>query len=155
MRPQRGFTLVEILIVVVILGIVAAIVLANFSNVTATAKASMLADNLRLMRTQVVVFKGQHRGVPPGYPGLDPAQTPDEAVFAAHITERTNGYGPYMRKMPENPVNDKANVLMIDDGAPLPAAASGQHGWVYQASTLTFKSDAAGTDENGKAYYDY
>jgi general secretion pathway protein G len=155
MKPQRGFTLVEILIVVVILGVVAAIVMANFSNVTATAKASMLADNLRLMRSQIMVFKGQHRGVAPGYAGLDPSKVPDEATFTTHITTRTNGYGPYMRKMPQNPVNDKTGVLMLANGAALPPGPSGQFGWIYQASTLTFKSDALGTDNDGGAYFDY
>ena len=57
MPGKRAFTLVEILIVVVILGILAAIVLPKFSNASAIARASMLADDLRVIRMQVQVYR--------------------------------------------------------------------------------------------------
>ena len=45
----KGFTLVEILIVVVILGILATIVLPQFSNASATARENTLKDELRYL----------------------------------------------------------------------------------------------------------
>ena len=83
---HKAFTLVEILIVVIILGILAAIVIPQFSNATQNARASMLADNLRIMRTQVMVFKAQHNSVSPGYPGGDSSQPPTQTDFVAHQT---------------------------------------------------------------------
>jgi prepilin-type N-terminal cleavage/methylation domain-containing protein len=163
----KAFTLVEILVVVVVLGILAAMVVPKFSNAAATARASMLADDLRIVRTQIEVFAGQHN-VPPGYPNCDPAAAPTEDSFVTYMTKasRITGetaepgtagfpYGPYMRVIPPNPVNALATVQVIPDDGSIPAAADGSHGWIYQPATLTFKADCMGQDESGAAYFDY
>ncbi len=163
-----AFTLVEILIVVIILGILAAIVIPQFSSASQNARVSMLADNLRILRTQIMVFTGQHNAIAPGYPGGNQGQTPTEADFVAHLTQATTQtfdvaapgtsgypYGPYMSRMPENPINGKTSVLIVPDGQPFPVNPSDAYGWVYQANTLLFKSDAAGTDETGRRFFDY
>ena len=79
-KPAAGFTLIEILIVVVILGILATIVIPQFSNASAQASENTLKDDLRYLRTQIVVFKAQHRDVPPGYPGGDPSAATTERL---------------------------------------------------------------------------
>ena len=163
-RP--AFTLVEILIVVIILGILAAIVLPKFSTASATARASMLADDLRSFRTQVAVYEGQHLSRAAGYP--TGGGTPTEADFVAQMTlaSRDDGqtaavgtagfkHGPYMREIPPNPVNGKTSVLVLDDAADLPTAASDQYGWVYQPATMIIKADCVGQDDTGRAYFDY
>ncbi|MCD6304483.1 MAG: type II secretion system protein [Planctomycetes bacterium] len=168
MIRKTGFTLVELLIVVVILGILAGIVLPKFSNATETARANMLRDDLRLMRSQLMVFKAQHAGVSAGYPDCDPHQTPTEATLVAHITMASNlqgqtaepgtpgyHYGPYMRAMPENPINGKRSVRIIGDSQQFPNAPQGTHGWIYQPSTLIFKADCTGSDQSGMPFFDY
>jgi general secretion pathway protein G len=64
MTAQKGFTLVEILIVVIILGILGVMVIPQFTSATQSARSAMLMDDLRVMRTQLEVFKAQHQGVP-------------------------------------------------------------------------------------------
>ena len=168
MKRKMAFTLLELLIVVIILGVLAAIVIPRFSTVTANARATMLMDDLRVMRSQIMIFKAQHNGVAPGYPGCDTGNTPDNDALASHITlvSTANGltaavgtpgfqYGPYMREMPENPINGKKTVLVVADGVDFPAAPSNEFGWVYQPSTLTFRADSGGSDEAGKAYFEY
>ncbi len=163
---NTAFTLVEILIVVLILAILAAIVLPKFSSASATARASMMADDLRIMRTQLQVFKSQHMDVPPGYPGLNPAATPTQAAFEQHMTlsstaagatavAGTAGYpfGPYLRQMPVNPINNLSTLQILTPGD-VPAADN-SHGWLYDPTTMLFKADSPGTDDGGKAYIDY
>jgi len=50
-RDERAFTLVELLVVVTILGILAAVVTASLVGLTATAKANACAEELRTVQT--------------------------------------------------------------------------------------------------------
>lgn len=168
MTIHKGFTLVEILIVVIILGILGAMIIPQFSSATESARASMLMDDLRVMRSQMEVFKAQHQGVPPGFPNCDTAQAPTEATVVTYITQSSTAagataavgtagypYGPYMREFPTNPFNGKSSMLIIPASGPLPVAPSDLYGWIYQPSTMTFKADCLGTDTNGVSYFNY
>src|SRR5262249_3312377 len=66
-RIARGFTLVEILIVVVILGILAAIVIPQFTSASESAKGSNLLSQLQTIRSQLELYQVQHNG---SYPTL-------------------------------------------------------------------------------------
>jgi len=168
MPTRKAFSLVELLIVVVILGILAAIVLPRFSNASAVARASMLADNLRVIRMQLAVYKGQHGGVAPGYPGGNPNGTPTEALFLAQMTQASKpsgqtaapgtpgyDYGPYLREMPADPINGKTTVQVIANDGTFPDAGDDSDGWVYQPSTLVFNADCSGADDKAKSYFEY
>ncbi len=63
-RP--GFTLIEILIVVVILGILAAIVVPQFATAQASARATAMRAQLNTIRGQVVAWRLQNADALPG-----------------------------------------------------------------------------------------
>jgi hypothetical protein len=63
-------------------------------------------------------------------------------------------YGPYLRRIPENPVNGLNTIQIVPDGQAIPEADD-SHGWIYQASTLTFKADCTGLDKQGNSLEEY
>jgi len=168
MNKAKAFTLVEILVVVVLLGILAAIVIPAFANSTTSAKDSALAVDLQLLRRVILVYKSQHLEVEPGYPNGDTTQAPTEQAFIDQTTMASNingqaaaigtpGFnrGPYLMKIPVNPFNEKNTIEMLADGQAFPANSDGSHGWIYKAATSEIRADNTGTDQSGKQYYDY
>ena len=168
MRKERAFTLVEILIVVVLLGILAGVILPMVSGSAISARESALAHDLQMLRRYVLIYTSQHLEIAPGYPDGDTAQTPTEQAFVDQFTLSSNSNGqtaaigtpnfprgPYLMKIPVNPLNHKNTVQVLADGAVFPANADDSHGWIYKPETSEVRDDCGGTDDSGKSYYDY
>jgi prepilin-type N-terminal cleavage/methylation domain-containing protein len=62
---RTAFTLIEILIVVVILGILAAIVIPQFTNAADDANQSSVKSQLQTLRSQIELYRAQNAGVDP------------------------------------------------------------------------------------------
>lgn len=62
----RGFTLVEILIVVVVIGILAAIVVPQFTDAASQARATSMHTQLISMRNQIEVYRVRNSQSIPG-----------------------------------------------------------------------------------------
>ena len=67
-RHRRGFTLIEILLVVVILGILGALVYPHFANARADAADKAARTQLQGLRSQIEMYKVQHGGALPDLP---------------------------------------------------------------------------------------
>ncbi|MCP4759207.1 MAG: prepilin-type N-terminal cleavage/methylation domain-containing protein [Planctomycetes bacterium] len=63
-RAARGFTLIEILIVVVILGILAAVIIPQFTNAADDASVSSARTQLQTMRSQIELYRSQQGNYP-------------------------------------------------------------------------------------------
>ena len=68
---RRAFSLVELLIIVAILGILAAIVTPEFSGHIQKAKESAAKENLRIFREAVDRYAARNNAAAPGYPNND------------------------------------------------------------------------------------
>ena len=68
-RKNRGFTLIEILIVVVILGILAAIIVPQFSNAQSLSRATAMRTQLNTVRSQISAWRLQNGNAIPGGDG--------------------------------------------------------------------------------------
>ncbi|MCX5632208.1 MAG: prepilin-type N-terminal cleavage/methylation domain-containing protein [Phycisphaerae bacterium] len=143
MKKRNGFTLVEILIVVVILGILAAIVIPQFSDASTEAKLSSLVSDLQTVRSQIQLYKIQHTDALPTAGGLTfaVAMTSYTTVAGVLATTQAPGvgvYGPYLQQIPKNPFNDFSTVT---EGATTPASATGLTGWYFNTTTGAFNAD--------------
>jgi general secretion pathway protein G len=154
-RRMAGFTLVEILIVVVILGILATVVVPQFSNASAQARENTLKDELRYLRTQIVVFKAQHRDIAPGVM----APFADQMILFTDELGNTNAtatpvfkYGPYLSKMPKNTLNQLDTLEITSDSPPI---GDGSHGWEYNEVTQEIIADLDTVDPAGVRHDTY
>ncbi|MBK8974943.1 MAG: type II secretion system protein [Planctomycetes bacterium] len=164
--PESAFTLVELLIVVVILGIIAAVAIPQFTNSTEDARTSSLQSNLSVLRNAMEYYKMQHLGKYPGYPSgggaptaaatsnqLLQASKPDGSTAALGTAGFT--LGPYIKEqLPANPVNGLNTVTVVADGAAFPAADDST-GWIYQPQIGKIRANSTGRSPAGQNYYDY
>jgi len=129
---RRGFTLVEILIVVIILGILAAIVIPQFTNASTDARKNSVISQLQTLRSQIQLFKLQHNDVLPDLVTNQWGQLMSKTNISGTVdTTATGLYGPYLESVPKNPLNGYSTVA---------AAAAASTGWTYSTSTGDIKA---------------
>lgn len=163
---QSAFTLIELLLVVVILGILAAVAIPQFADSSGEAKASNLQTNLAVMRNAIEYYRANHSGKYPGYPVGGGAPTEALSVNQLTLASKVDGstaapgtagfgFGPYIREtIPANPVNNLTTIKVVADADPFPAADDST-GWIYQPKTGKVRANSTGTSAAGKNYTDY
>lgn len=146
---DRGFTLVEILIVVVILGILSAIVVPQFSSASTESREATLKNDLRFLRSQIELFRAHHRDLAP-----DGAAFADQMTLFTDESGTTNAawtnqfrFGPYLSTMPENPINGMESVKPVVADADM--VADDTTGWIYNATNGKIIANSSGTDIHG------
>lgn len=125
---RKAFTLVEILIVVVILGILAAIVVPQFTRATEDAQAGNLKAQLSSLNRQIELYRARHSGQIP---------TVDATFWTTLVTDG------YIKNAPSNPAysgTGSATGIVSSN-----AGGDADNGWVI--------SDATGSGTVGAADY--
>lgn len=162
---RRGFTLIEVLIVVVILGILAATVLPQFTAATDDASESSLRQNLQLLRSQIQMYKFQHDGK---FPADTSTEVADKLTKASKVDGSTAApgtagypYGPYVvGQMPPNPFNGGRGIKVVTGsvaGVVVDEAAldgTEKVGWIYSKDLGEVKANTAGMAGDGVTPYD-
>ena len=153
-RGSRGYTLVEILIVVVILGILATIVLPQFGSASQEARRKGgVTSQLQTIRSQIELYKLQHGDqLPPLLTNWDCLTTRTDRTGG---TSGTLAFGPYLQAIPKNPLNGHSTVTQSGtrDTRGIPASASSACGFVYDFSSGTGTGKIWATDQSGTAVF--
>lgn len=112
----RGFTLVELLIVIVIIAVLAAIALPRFMDSGVRSKEASLKADLKLLRNAVELFHNDTAAWPATLSDLTvttaPASGKDNAGASKSITS-TDFKGPYMRSLPTDPIAGAAFTYSV------------------------------------------
>ena len=136
---RSAFTLIEVLIVVIIMAVLAATIIPQFSSSTSDAKESSLKFNLHTIRSQIEMYKIHHA-----------SKLPTLATFVDQMTKPTdiNGattgtnliYGPYFQgQVPANPFNSSTALVAVATAGKEPTAVvAGGAGWQYDETTGGF-----------------
>jgi type II secretion system protein G len=179
---QRGFTLVELLIVVIILGVLAAIIIPQYSSSTTDAKEASLDSNLAALRNAIELYRIQHTNTV--YPGA--VATTAGAACAAPATKGTGAansaqawidslvmysdatgntcsvgdtvvykYGPYARKRVLEPITGKGAVaadVVVTTTGVPIAPAAATGGWATDTKSGQVVMNSNAVDSKGAAY---
>jgi len=169
-RP--AFTLAELLVVILILGALAAVAVPQFGSASQDAKLAALDADLACVRKAIERYRLDHDGTCPGA-ALSHKES-EVAVIRAHIDTReafskqlgrySNArgdtsdkknpaypFGPYLRRaLPPNPLPAPgaaaAAVRVVHLGAPLSADAAPKTGWKTDSQTGEFIANHAPYD---------
>ncbi|HUW32003.1 MAG TPA: prepilin-type N-terminal cleavage/methylation domain-containing protein [Planctomycetota bacterium] len=172
---KRAFTLVELLIVVIIIGILAAVAIPQFGDSATDAKKAALDADLTSMRSSIELYFHQHGSTYPGAIQKHKAGAADPAAHAsvedafvkqltcysdatgntADTRDTTNyPYGPYVRRgIPKNPLPTTGAAAAADavvvgaDTGPLAADANPTKGWKFSSVTGQFIANNADYDD--------
>ncbi len=161
-RSRAGFTLVELLIVVIILAILAAIVVPQFVATTDDAKLAAVDSNLRNIRSTIALYYQQHSEYPAAN-GDGTALANTEAAFITQLTTFTDDdgdssatktathiYGPYLTRssMPDEPFKKISTVEVVNAGTlPLVATGGDPGGWKFDTATGQFVVNDSAYDD--------
>jgi len=152
-----GFTLVELLIVTIILAILAAIVVPQFTATTDDARASAFDANLAALRSTVELYRQQHAEYPGDVAaaaavcinGANEVAAVGAPSFVTQLTRFTNmageactgtdpnefRYGPYLKDaIPDNPLGTTNAVTVVNTGV-LGLASGATGGWRFDSVT--------------------
>jgi type II secretion system protein G len=128
-NDRRGFTLVELLVVIVVLAVLAAIVLPKFVGASQRSRESALRADLKLLRNAVSAFNADTGTYPASLADLAATTAPAAGKSATgtdvNITA-SDWHGPYIEEVPTDP---------ISSGAFGYSTASGSAGKVTSAAT--------------------
>lgn len=131
---RSGFTLIEVLIVVVIMAVLAATIIPQFSTSTEDAKLNQQEFNVHTLRSQIQLYRIQHGG---RYPTIQDDSLP-ELTSKTDVDGTINAsgeYGPYiLDALPHNPFTN-SNEVVATNATTEAELSYGGRGWLYNPTT--------------------
>ena len=138
MKTKKGFTLIELMIVVAIIGILAAIAIPKFADLIKKSKEGATKGSLGALRSALTIYYGEQEG---SYPAVGTGSGQDNQ----ETTTFSNQTGPfltkYLSKMPTVKLgiaglNDKSECLYGSNLSDLTASNDDSGKWWYRGQTV-------------------
>ena len=135
---KKGFTLVELVVVVLILGILAAVAAPRMFDLASEARHSAVVQSLAVVRNAIEMHKAAH--------GELPGEAGTEADLKADLR-------PFLQRFPENPLKGTSKISVKTDGVAIAGTVSGGAGWIYDSVSGQFAANSNGTSPSGDRYW--
>jgi type II secretory pathway pseudopilin PulG len=134
MSRTRGLTLVEMLIIVIVLAILAAVVTPQLGRASGDSRLDAMRANLLDIRAQLRLYQSQHGGKFPSLGEFVTQMTQYSNAAGQTSATRTGTYnlGPYVLAVPGNPYTGGNR---IGNGQP------GTSDWFYDPATGLFRAN--------------
>jgi prepilin-type N-terminal cleavage/methylation domain-containing protein len=161
MRPEkmirRGFTLIEIIVVVVVIGIIAGIAIPRMSRVSDAAPDSAVAEELAAMRAAIDQYQNDHNGAPPSASSAETfvkqmTRYTDAAGDPQLKKDMSHVLGPYLKGIPTLPVGANRGLNTVTVTGP---AGTGTFGWYYDGTTIWINDPSGDVDARATPYNSY
>lgn len=138
-RNNRGFSLVELVIVVVIVGLLAAIAIPRFSRGASGATDSALGGDLTVLRNAIEMYAAEHNGNFPSAENFEDQLTKYSKLdgTTSATKDAAYPYGPYLHAVPALKTGTAAGNSGVADITAKPSAevATAGVGWQYIEET--------------------
>jgi general secretion pathway protein G len=131
-RQRNGFSLVELVVVILIMGIIAAVAAPKMFDTTNTARKNSALNSLNVVRNAIELYKGKNEA----YPGAGGSGT----ALATDLTTFLNG--PFPKVQVAGSKND-GSVKYETDGNGV-SAPDGTTDWLYDTVDGTLKINVTG-----------
>ncbi|MBC5800204.1 MAG: prepilin-type N-terminal cleavage/methylation domain-containing protein [Candidatus Eremiobacteraeota bacterium] len=140
-RSERGFTLVELMVVVAIIALLAAIIIPNYVHSRASAAVAQSEANLKQIATALELYRTDNQQYPPANGLVTPA------LFAPPGGGTSTGVNPYLTATPYNALGHQQYTYTFVAGAGNSQATETYRvddPGIYDASTMNSVPTAAG-----------
>jgi len=144
----RGFSLIELVIVIVILGLIAGIAIPRLTRASQGSAEAALRADLKMLREAIDLYAVEHNGDWPSLraagDGVGP-QTSEafkrqltwytaENGEASRTKDATHYLGPYLRKIPPLPVGSRAgkDAVALMNHFSTPGIVGPDYGWEFE-----------------------
>jgi len=142
MKTKKGFTLIELMIVVAIIGILAAIAIPKFADLIKKSKEGATKGSLGALRSALTIYYGEQEGMYP-YPMTGTPPATNATAGDTEITTFSYGDGPFLTKYLDKMPSVKLGIVSINDTvacvyapecANLTTTSNGR--WWYRGQTI-------------------
>lgn len=140
MARRAAFTLIELVVIIMILGILAGVAAPKLLKTSGTAMDNGLKESLRIVRDAIELYSAENNGA---YPGC----TSDGTDFRALLAKYVRG------EFPVSPVGAKNYDIAPTSDDPPTADPSPTAGWKYNPATGAFICNSGDTSPTAGVTY--